>query len=62
MGYCFPPDIIARAVWLYFGFHLSFRDVQDLLAERGIVVSHKQLSWLSSAGRAGLLKVMGSPA
>ena len=34
-GYRFPPEIIAHAVWLYFKFHLSFRDVQDLLAERG---------------------------
>ena len=33
-GYRFPPEIIAHAVWLYFRFHLSFRDVQDLLAER----------------------------
>ena len=39
-GYRFPPQIIAHAVWLYFRFHLSFRDVQDLLAERGIIVSH----------------------
>jgi len=39
-GYRFPPEIIAHAVWLYFRFHLSLRDVQDLLAERGIVVSH----------------------
>jgi len=38
-GYRFPAEIIAHAVWLYFRFHLSFRDVQDLLAERGIVVS-----------------------
>ena len=37
-GYRFPPEIIAHAVWLYFRFHLSFRDVQDLLAERGIGV------------------------
>jgi transposase-like protein len=29
-GYGFPPQIIAHAVWLYFRFHLSFRDVQDL--------------------------------
>ena len=35
----FHPDIIRRAVWLYFRFNLSFRDVEDLLAERGIVVS-----------------------
>jgi len=31
-GYRFPPEIISRAVWLYFRFRLSFRDVQDLLA------------------------------
>ena len=35
-GYRFPPDIIQYAVWLYFRFTLSFRDVEDLLAERGI--------------------------
>jgi transposase-like protein len=37
----FPSEIIAHAVWLYFRFDLSFRDVQDLLAERGIIVSHE---------------------
>jgi putative transposase len=31
----FPPDIIRHAVWLYLRFTLSFRDVEDLLAERG---------------------------
>ena len=36
-----PPEIIAHAVWLYFRFHLSIRDVQDLLAECGVVVSHE---------------------
>src|SRR5437868_2910418 len=42
-GYRFPPEIIGYAVWLYFRFHLSFRDVQDLLAERGIVVSYEAI-------------------
>lgn len=32
----FPPAIIQHAVWLYFRFTLSLRDVEDLLAERGI--------------------------
>ncbi|MDG1737533.1 MAG: IS6 family transposase, partial [Paracoccaceae bacterium] len=32
----FPPSIIQRAVWLYFRFPLSFRDVEEMLAERGI--------------------------
>jgi transposase-like protein len=34
-GYRFPPEIIGHAVWLYHRFCLSFRDVEDLLAERG---------------------------
>jgi transposase-like protein len=37
----FPPDVIRHAVWLYFRFTLSFRDVEDLLAERGIDVSYE---------------------
>ncbi|MBV9598774.1 MAG: hypothetical protein JOZ87_18160 [Chloroflexi bacterium] len=32
-GYRFPSEIIGHAVWLYFRFHLSFRDVEDLLAD-----------------------------
>jgi transposase-like protein len=38
-GYRFPGDIIQRAVWMYLRFTLSFRDVEELLAERGIVVT-----------------------
>ncbi len=41
--YRFPPAIIQHAVWLYFRFPLSFRDVEDLLAERGIDVSYETL-------------------
>ena len=37
--YRFSPDIISRAVWLYDRFGLSFRDVEDLLAERGVMPS-----------------------
>jgi putative transposase len=40
-GYRFPPDIIQHSVWLYPRFTLSFRDIEDLLAERGIIVSHE---------------------
>lgn len=35
----FPPDIISYAVWLYYRFNLSHRDIEDLVAERGITVS-----------------------
>jgi transposase-like protein len=37
----FPIDVIQQAVWLYFWFPLSFRDVEDLLAKRGIDVSYE---------------------
>ena len=43
-GYRFPPDIISHAVWLYHRFGVSFRDVEDLLAQRGITVSYEVLS------------------
>ncbi len=42
-GYRFPPEIISHAVWLYYRFCLSFRDVEDLLAERGLVVSYETI-------------------
>ena len=38
-GYRFPPDINHHGVWLYHRFGLSLRDVEDLLAERGITVT-----------------------
>ena len=41
--YRFPPDIISYAVWLYYRFNLSHRDIEDLLAERGITVSHEAI-------------------
>ncbi|MGV9006855.1 MAG: IS6 family transposase [Brevundimonas sp.] len=39
----FPADIIRHAVWLYFRFNLSFRDVEELLAQRGIEVSYETI-------------------
>ena len=39
----FPPDIISCAVWLYYRFNLSHRDIEDLLAERGITVSREAI-------------------
>ena len=41
--YRFPPDIISYAVWLYYRFNLSYRDIEDLLAERGIRVSYETI-------------------
>ena len=39
----FPPDIISYAVWLYYRFNLSHRDIEDLLAERSITVSREAI-------------------
>ena len=39
----FPPEIIRYAVWLYYRFNLSDRDIEDLLAERGITVSYESI-------------------
>jgi putative transposase len=39
----FPPDIISYAVWLYYRFNLSHHDIEDLLAERGIIVSRESI-------------------
>jgi len=39
----FPADVIRQAVWLYFRFTLSLRDVEDLLARRGIEVSYETI-------------------
>ncbi|MDB4261747.1 IS6 family transposase [bacterium] len=39
----FPPDIISYAVWLYYRFNLSHRDIEDLLAERGIIVTRESI-------------------
>ncbi len=51
-GYRFPPDIIAHAVWLYFRFNLSFRDIEDLLAQRGVTVTYETIRrWCRTFGR-----------
>ena len=42
-GHRFPAEIISHAVWLYHRFTLSFRDVEDLLSERGIIVSYEAI-------------------
>ena len=49
----FPPAVIHRSVWLYFRFPLSFRDVEEMLAERGIDVSYETIRrWILKFGPA----------
>jgi putative transposase len=52
-GYRFPPEIISHSVWLYFRFPLSLRMVEEMLAARGIVVSHETVrQWALKFGQA----------
>ena len=47
----FPPSVIAHAVWLYFRFPLSLRLVEEMLLERGIVVSYETIRrWAKKFG------------
>jgi putative transposase len=50
-GYRFPPAIIQHAIWLYLRFTLGFRDVEDLMAERGVTVSYETIRrWVTHFG------------
>lgn len=42
-GHRFPPEVISHAVWLYHRFTLSFRDIEELLAVRGIQTSYESI-------------------
>ncbi|TDQ13498.1 putative transposase [Phyllobacterium brassicacearum] len=56
--YRFPPEIIGEAVCLYFRFPLSFRMVEDMLAYKGIIVTHKTVrEWAEKFGRAYANKI-----
>jgi len=47
----FPPEIIQYAVWLYSKFKLSYRDIEDLLAERGLDISYETIRrWVNKFG------------
>jgi hypothetical protein len=48
-----PPIVIQHAVWLYLRFTLSYRDVEELLAERGLDISYESVrSWVLKFGPA----------
>ncbi len=52
-GFRFPQEIISHAVWLYHRFSLSFRDVEELLYERGVVVTYETVrQWCRKFGQA----------
>ncbi len=50
-GYRFPGEVISHGVWLYYRFSLSLRDVEELLAKRGILVSYETIrQWCRKFG------------
>src|SRR3712207_6105003 len=52
LGYRCPAEVISQAVWLYFRFPLSLRMVEEMLAARGIVVSHETVrQWALTFGQ-----------
>src|SRR6476660_7271713 len=51
-GHRYPPEIISHCVWLYHRFPLSFREVEEMMLERGIVVSHETIrQWCAKFGQ-----------
>ena len=52
-GHRYPPEIIAHCVWLYHRFPLSFREVEELMLQRGVVVSYETIrAWCAKFGQA----------
>ena len=51
-GFRFPVEIISHGVWLYYRFPLSFREVEEMMLERGIGVSHETIrQWCAKFGQ-----------
>jgi putative transposase len=51
-GFRFPAEIISHSIWLYFRFSLSFRDVEELMAQRGVVVTYETVrQWCLNFGQ-----------
>ena len=51
-GYRFPPEIISYCVWLYFRFSVSYRDIEELMAERGVTVTYETIrAWCYKFGQ-----------
>jgi hypothetical protein len=55
----FPPDVIRQAVWLYFRFTLSLRDVEELLAARGVDVTYETVRCCDRPPLSGPISILG---
>ena len=61
-GHRYPVEIIDHCVWLYFRFPLSFRDVEELILERGVVLSYETIPPVVRQTRAGLRQSVATTA
>jgi putative transposase len=62
-GYRFPEEIISQCVWLYFNFCVSFRDVELMMAFRGVELSYETIRrWCDKFGAAYAAKLKRSRA
>lgn len=59
--YRFPGEIISHGVWLYYRFHLSYRDVEELLFERGIDVTYEAIRQWCRKFRQNFASAIGKP-
>ena len=56
----FPPEIIQHAIWLYLRFTLSYRDVEELLVDRGLDISYETVRrWVLKFGPAIARRCVG---
>jgi putative transposase len=60
-GHRYPVEVISHCVWLYFRFPLSFREVEELMLERGIVVSYETVTPLVRQVRAAVRRRAAPP-
>ena len=52
-GHRYPVEVISHCVWLYFRFPLSFREVEELMLQRGVIVSYETVGrWCAKFGQA----------
>jgi len=57
-GYRFPCEIISYCVWLYFRFSVSYRDIEELMAERGVTVTYETIrAWCYKFGKDYAMRI-----
>ena len=59
-GHRYPAEVIAHCVWLYFRFPLSYREVEELMLQRGVIVSYETIAVVPEV-RSGLRRRPAAP-